>query len=375
MKRQPLLILAAALLVCGTAATAVSAAVAANDPLVTQSYAVGGYLETIKARAGAAAQAVLAQKVTPQLEQTEAAYSETATRAALEQRVLAALGGGGAMTDVQLAANKTVTCQAGAELCLTAGSASVTRGTLINLSEGRAVTAPGTLVRNQIYLAADDGTVLQMTGSGTLRIAGSYQIGQAAGGTQESGVRYTAYADALNTLGLFQGSGKGYELSRASTRVEGVVMLIRLLGRETEARQFTGSHPFTDVPAWADPYVAYAYRQGYTSGISSTEFGASMELRYRDYMTFLLRALGYSDRNGDFSWSTADQMAVSVGIQTASERSAILSSGKFLRDHVAYTSFRALFTKTTEGRRMCDALLLRGAISQDALIDVEEKGL
>ena len=184
MKRQPLLILAAALLVCGTAATAVSAAVAANDPLVTQSYAVGGYLETIKARAGAAAQAVLAQKVTPQLEQTEAAYSEIATRAALEQRVLAALGGGGAMTDVQLAANKTVTCQAGAELCLTAGSASVTRGTLINLSEGRAVTAPGTLVRNQIYLAADDGTVLQMTGSGTLRIAGSYQIGQAAGSTQ-----------------------------------------------------------------------------------------------------------------------------------------------------------------------------------------------
>ena len=100
-----------------------------------------------------------------------------------------------------------------------------------------------------------------------------------------------------------------------------------------------------------------------------------MELRYRDYMTFLLRALEYADADGDFAWATADQFAVTVGIQTAAERSAIQSSGKFLRDHVAYTSFRTLFLKTKSGRRLCDKLLLAGVYSQDQLMEVEEKNL
>ena len=92
-------------------------------------------------------------------------------------------------------------------------------------------------------------------------------------------------------------------------------------------------------------------------------------------MTFLLRALGYSDTGGDFSWSTSDQSAVDLGIQTAGERQAILQSGKFLRDHVAYTSYRALFVKTKRGSRLCDDLVVAGVSSQSQLEAVQKKGL
>ena len=52
----------------------------------------------------------------------------------------------------------------------------------------------------------------------------------------------TQAADALHTLGLFQGTGTkadgtpNYDLDRAPTRNEAVTMLIRLLGKESVDR-------------------------------------------------------------------------------------------------------------------------------------------
>ncbi|NLD87238.1 MAG: hypothetical protein GX633_03155, partial [Clostridiales bacterium] len=67
--------------------------------------------------------------------------------------------------------------------------------------------------------------------------------------------KYTKYADALKAMGLFRGTNSGYELDRAATRVEAIVMLIRILGEENNALSFKGTHPFTDVPSWANCYV------------------------------------------------------------------------------------------------------------------------
>lgn len=50
------------------------------------------------------------------------------------------------------------------------------------------------------------------------------------------------------------------------TRSEAVTMLVRLLGRENEALSGKWETPFTDVPAWAEPYVGLAYENGLTTG-------------------------------------------------------------------------------------------------------------
>ena len=105
----------------------------------------------------------------------------------------------------------------------------------------------------------------------------------------------TEEADKLNSLGLFLGSGSGYDLERAPTRAEGLVMLIRMLGEEAEAKNCPYTHPFHDVPAWADRYAAWAYSKGYTKGTSATTFTPNANITAAEYITFMLRALGYGN--------------------------------------------------------------------------------
>ena len=75
----------------------------------------------------------------------------------------------------------------------------------------------------------------------------------------------TALAAQLKELDLFLGVGvledgsTDFDLDRAPSRVEAVTMLVRSLGKGVQAELQPKTHPFTDVPAWADGYVSYAY--------------------------------------------------------------------------------------------------------------------
>ena len=126
-------------------------------------------------------------------------------------------------------------------------------------------------------------------------------------------------AAELKNLGLFQGNGElpdgstDFDLNRAPTRIEAVIMLIRVLGQEQAARSGSWNHSFRDVPAWADAYIGYAYEKRLSSGISDTEFGTT-DASAAMYLTFVLRALGYSDAEGDFLWSEPYALATQAGI-------------------------------------------------------------
>ncbi len=122
-------------------------------------------------------------------------------------------------------------------------------------------------------------------------------------------------ATDLKALGLFRGvSETNFDLNRAPTRIEALVMLIRVLGKEQEALNGNWEHPFTDVPNWADKYVGYAYENGLTNGISATEYGVGNASSVM-YLTFVLRALGYSDKGGaDFNWDNPFSLSMSCGI-------------------------------------------------------------
>lgn len=108
------------------------------------------------------------------------------------------------------------------------------------------------------------------------------------------------YADILHEAGLFDGYGTDasgnpiYALERTATRAEAIVMLVRVLGK-TEAAKTAPRSPFTDVPAWAAPAVNYAYANKLTKGVGGGKFGSNQAITINEYMTFLLRALDYSD--------------------------------------------------------------------------------
>ena len=144
-------------------------------------------------------------------------------------------------------------------------------------------------------------------------------------------------ADNLKKLGLFRGTEKGLELERQPTKLEGIILLIRLIGKEDEALRCTDTHPFTDVPAWANAYVAYAYRNKLCNGSSNTVFGSYETLTLKQYATFILRALGYSEKDGDFIWSKSDEKAAEIGLLDG-----ISNTNSITRGTVAAISWNAL---------------------------------
>ncbi len=144
-------------------------------------------------------------------------------------------------------------------------------------------------------------------------------------------------ASALKKLGLFKGvSDTDFDLDRAPSRVEAIIMLIRVLGKESEVLSGNWTHPFTDVASWADKYVGYAYEKGLSGGISASEFGTG-NANSDMYLTFVLRALGYNDKTGDFAWNEPDTLAKSVGILPEN-----VDTANFLRADVVHISWAAL---------------------------------
>ena len=149
-------------------------------------------------------------------------------------------------------------------------------------------------------------------------------------------------AEDLKELGLFKGvSDTDFDLERKPTRVEALIMLIRLLGKDEEATESSYSHPFTDVPDWADNYIGYAYENGITNGISDTLFGTD-DANAQMYLTFVLRALGYSDEGGaDFLWNNPYTLAKTVGILPD-----CVNTTEFIRADVVLVSYAALSANT-----------------------------
>jgi len=128
-------------------------------------------------------------------------------------------------------------------------------------------------------------------------------------------------ADSLNKLGLFAGTGTNpdgtpiYNLEGIPTRSQAITMLVKLLGKETEAINGTWDMPFTDVDNWAKPFVGYAYANGLTAGNSTTEptFGGNDPVTAEQYLTFVLKALGY-EAGKDFDWRKAWELSDQLGI-------------------------------------------------------------
>ncbi|MCF8018785.1 MAG: hypothetical protein K9L62_05185 [Vallitaleaceae bacterium] len=174
------------------------------------------------------------------------------------------------------------------------------------------------------------------------------------------------YADKLSEVGMFNGSDKGFELDREPTRLEGLVMMMRMLGIEEEAQNFDKKVvDFEDVPAWGERYVQYAYKLNITKGVSKEKFGSSSEMDKKSYLTLMLRSLGYDDDKNDFTWSNAAEKAVEVGIIKNSD----INSKKFTRGDVAEVSYNTLKVNL-KGQ---DKLLVEKLV-EDKKIDITKVG-
>ncbi len=194
-----------------------------------------------------------------------------------------------------------------------------------------------------------------------LRLLASAAMVTAAITAAAGASNFDASADMLKDVGLFQGTSQGYDLDRAPTRAEAATMLVRMLGKENEARQLEYTAPFLDLSGWEKPYVQYLYDNGLTTGSSNNTFNPKSECSAKMYTTFLLRALGYSDTNGDFTYDGAVDFARSINLVDMFN----CDEDNFLRDHVVAMGMTALGNPTKGSDvRLLDQLVKNGAIDK-----------
>ena len=272
-----------------------------------------------------------------------------------------------------------LTLTPGSGVMLLAGGAASSGGVLVDVTAGAAVAAGGGLsVRHRCLAGESAATVVTVTSdTAVLSLEGSYTL------SPSGSVDYNAMADGLAEMGLLKGTGaaygSGYELERQTVRVEGLVMFIRLMGEESAALASTAVNPFVDSPSWADRYLAYAYERGYTTGIGTNAagqlvFGPNNTFTAAQYMTFALRALGYSDGGDapDFSWQNAMDAGLAYGVIRQSEL-AMLNSSAFCRAQVAYLSVCALSAPAKTGGTLLDRTVSSGGFDPGTMGAVLER--
>ena len=206
----------------------------------------------------------------------------------------------------------------------------------------------------------------------TLRLLAAALMLTAALSVGAAAADFEPVAQELSTIGMFRGTGSGFELDRAPTRAEAAIMLVRLYGAEDSAAADYAagsiSHPFTDVPAYAAPHVAWLYTEGLTKGVSADKFGSAELCSVQSYATFLLRALGYKDGE-DFEYADALTCAQEKGFYMP-----MMFLGDFLRDDLAALTYQALAADTAEGDTyLLKTLVDSGAVDKSAAQPMMEK--
>lgn len=187
------------------------------------------------------------------------------------------------------------------------------------------------------------------------------------GGTGDGWDAPASYPAAiLYSYGLLEGAGMpepgqvSLNVDKPLSRHEGVALLVRLMGKEAEAKTGTWDMPFTDVADWAVPYVGYAYTHGIAAGTSATTFSGTQPMSRSQFLTMTLRALGWSDQAGEFSWSNPDRLAAEEGLLCP-----MLSETGFYRGDAIFICYEALDARI-KGR---DCTLLEQLTEQGAIRD------
>lgn len=268
-----------------------------------------------------------------------------------------------------------LTGETGTSVLLLAGSGRVSYGggAVVDVTTGTVLPSGGALAVNHRYLVAEDtSAVFEITSQTAVA---DYQ-GTCSFMTSDA-VDYNAMAAALKSLHLFRGSltgyGEGFDLELAPTRLQALIMFIRVLGEEEQALSWTGEQPFTDLErgSQAEQYVGYAYEHGYTNGYTATQFKPGGQVTAGQYTEFVLRALGYSSAaNTDLS--DVMQRAESAGVLTAGETAA-LQTQKFLRADLVYISYYALEARLSDRQEtLAEVLMEKDVFSRRDWMDARD---
>lgn len=160
----------------------------------------------------------------------------------------------------------------------------------------------------------------------------------------------------LKELGLLEETDQKFNLDKNITRCEAAEMLAYFLGEAGNVQSGKWTHPFTDVPKWADKYIGWMYQSGLTKGIGNKKYGSSQNITYKEFATLLSRALAGND----------DFLSSGIGIKEEQELSE--SNRIFLNGSAVGLFTRALscyYTKNGKNMRVAQFLIQKGVFTTE----------
>ena len=145
----------------------------------------------------------------------------------------------------------------------------------------------------------------------SLALASVMVMGLAVVGSNASYVDVTSKQnqeaiEVLQKVGIMVGDENGkFNPEAKVTRNEMAVIMANLM--DYRVSTYKGTSPFTDVPAWAEPYVAACYTNGIVSGYDAKTFGGNDSVATSQAALMLMKVLGYFQFQSDFEddWQLA----------------------------------------------------------------------
>lgn len=146
--------------------------------------------------------------------------------------------------------------------------------------------------------------------------------------------------EKLKELNILTGDLSGDLMAKNQLKRQDVlVILIRMLGLEDEAKKYEGE-AFEDVVegSFYYSYVGYAKKMGLTNGIGKNKFGFNNFVSERQVAKFMLNALGYNDT----PWDAVFVKSVKFGIY---DNLSPEDNDKILRERVFDLMYNTLYLK------------------------------
>ena len=133
----------------------------------------------------------------------------------------------------------------------------------------------------------------------SVMLLGMMVVGSGASYADVTSEQNVEAIEVLQAVGVMVGDDNGnFNPDKNVTRNEMAVVMANLM--DYRVATYAGTSPFTDVPSWAEPYVAACYTNGITSGTSATTYGGSSTVTAGQAALMLMKALGYFQYASDF---------------------------------------------------------------------------
>ena len=137
----------------------------------------------------------------------------------------------------------------------------------------------------------------------SVMVLGMTVVGSNAAFTDVDTYDHKEAIDVMQLMDVMVGDQNGnFNPDQKVTRNEMAVIIAKLMNLP-----LGGSHPFKDVPAWADQYVAALYAHGITGGTSATTYGGNRSITAKEAGLMLMKTLGYFTFQGEYGddWALA----------------------------------------------------------------------